>query len=102
MTPELGVQIGDLLDRFADAALHEDARALCRGTGSSRPTTETDRAGDLIGQRVELVAKMLGARDVGESLGFLDGLAQIVDPAFVRPARVRIEDLAGVADVDHG
>ena len=102
MTPEVGIPIGYLLDGFADAALHEDSRPLRRGTSSSRPTTETERAGDLIGQRVELVAKMLGARDVGESLGFLDCLAQIVDPAFVRPARVRIEDLAGVADVDHG
>src|SRR5476651_1729524 len=61
MTAELRVQLGDLLDGFAHAPLHDDPRAFGSRARPALTATEPDRTGDLIGQRVELVAQAASA-----------------------------------------
>lgn len=56
MPTEVRVELGDFLDRFALATLHDDVRAFCGRSGAALATSEADRTGNFVAQRARNVS----------------------------------------------
>jgi len=73
--PEIGVLFGDALDGVLESALHGAASPVDRGFGAAGPTAPTARPGELLGDRIHLVAGALGTTDVAAGLRFVHGIS---------------------------
>jgi len=89
------------LDRFVDR-LPSSFRSRRRPPITS---PESDRARQFLGQRNDLLLRLLSARDVAKRLGVFKFLAQLGKPAPISSLGVIIEHLARIAesgDLDPG
>src|SRR5581483_6818785 len=91
------VQLGDALDRLAQAALRSHACTLRGRPGPARTASQPHRARELPAQRLELGARPLGMKRVPPLLGVLDALRELLDALAVGALRRLVEQLARVA-----
>src|SRR5262245_55694388 len=99
MAAELGMVLGNLVERAGNRARDVDSRSLRVGAGPARAPAQTDRARDLPHQELDLLLQRCGAAGVVARLGFLQLAAQIGKLALVVRNGLRVEYLTGVTEV---
>jgi hypothetical protein len=99
MLAERRAAVGDLPDHGEDGARHVLSRPLGGRRRLPAAPAEPDAAGQLAGEELHLLACTLRASAVVEALGLGELVAQLVQAAPVRAARVRVEDVARVAEI---
>src|SRR5262245_59535432 len=95
--PETRVTAPDALEGAPDLVRDRLARALGRVARRPRTAAEPVRAGELLGDLLDLVARAGGAAEVAGIGRFLEVVAQLVEPPLVLGARPRIEHRSEVS-----
>src|SRR5579871_5059685 len=99
MIPELGVVTPNQLESGPDMLGHQRTRALSMPKLSSSAVAWPDRGTQLVGQQFDLMAGRIDASAVVLTLRILEFSAQLLAAAFVFVAGLRVERLAGIAQV---
>src|SRR5262245_35576995 len=83
---------GDQADRAANRLRHAGARALGDRVHLPVPVAEAQRGGELLADRLDLLARRIRARRVAGALGVLLVRAERLERLAVRALRALVED----------
>src|SRR5438045_1828545 len=97
---QLGVDLGDSLERIGQPPLHVHARPFRSLAHPPLPSPDAGRPRQLGLERLDLVTGALGASLTVPLLRLLEFLAQLEQARAVRALRLGVEDLAAVAGID--
>ena len=98
MLAEPGMVLGHPGDRLADRAGHTDASTLGRGRGSSIPASQADCARELSNEEVSFGVGLRGPLGVPDGARLLDVVFDLGEASAVRVFRLRVEQLARIAE----
>ena len=93
MRAKLRVMFTDPGHRLAERTSHPGPGAFGRGSGSTTPTAQADRAGQFSNQEVAFGGGLRRTFDIAGYLRLLEVLVDLDEPPTVRVLGSRVEDL---------